>query len=156
MNFSFFLDELQKLDKEDFIIFLNYPRTRKDIMATDTLQKGALSEEDFHRRILQAAGDTTAAQYRVLPPANHYHGAENTSDSEESDVDIDVTGTKMCLKIFYWRKVQKSKVRSLHASNQVCSREINPGFEKKKPIGTVVQNRGLHWTHQINVILQKI
>ena len=65
------------------------------------------------------------------PPADHYHGAENTSDSEDLDMDIDVTGMKMCLKIFYWRKVQKSKVRSLHASNQVCSQEINPGFEKK-------------------------
>ena len=63
-------------------------------MATDTLHKRSLNDDEFHRRILQVAARSAAeAQYRVLPPANHYHGTENASDSEDSDVDIEVTGT---------------------------------------------------------------
>ena len=62
-------------------------------MATDALHKRSTNEEDFHRRILQTSVHNTAeGHFRALPTAVHYHPDQNHSDSEDSDVDIDVTG----------------------------------------------------------------
>ena len=63
-------------------------------MATDALHKRPVGEEEFHRRILQpTAAAVREGQYKVLPRTGHYQPAENQSDSDDSEVDIDVTGT---------------------------------------------------------------
>lgn len=57
--------------------------------ATETLSKGSAAEEEFHRRILHPAVTSAGeGHYRMRPSVGHYHQPE----SDESDVDIDVTG----------------------------------------------------------------
>ena len=62
-------------------------------MATDALHKRSTNEEDFHRRILQTSVHNVAeGHFRALPTTVHYHPDQNQPDSEDSDVDVDVTG----------------------------------------------------------------